>query len=110
MLRNALAQTAVLRMFDVKLAVFKMKLLGYWSKEGVLLMQRHDSTSCHTPCPLIVHLATASCATLCAAGDYEVIADDDDDDESELEEVAGDVAAEEEDEEAAVQNSKRQRQ
>ena len=46
MLRGANMQTAVLRMFDVKLAVFKMKLLGYWSKEGVSkLHDGHQSLS-----------------------------------------------------------------
>ncbi len=50
---GALAQTAVLRMFDVKLAVFKMKLLGCWSKEGVPNLTM--ATSCGNSIrPLIV--------------------------------------------------------
>ncbi len=46
MMPGALTQTAVLRMFDVKLAVFKMKILGYWSKDGVPnLPDGHQSLS-----------------------------------------------------------------
>ena len=45
-------QTAVLRMFDVKMAVFKMKLLGVWSKEGAC------SASCATCALLLCSLRT----------------------------------------------------
>ena len=106
-------------MFDVKLAVFKMRLLGYWSKEGVLYyVFRSDTCVPHVILPWHIECTAVSSGrlpdvgmmcTLRAAGDYEVIADDDDDD-SELEEDAGDVAAVEEDEEAEGQNSKRRRQ
>ena len=100
-------------MFDVKLAVFKMKLLGYWSKEGV--PNPHDSYHELTLLYIDRTALSGKCirddgimCTICAAGDYEVIANDDGD-ETELEEDAGDAAAEQEHEEADGQNSKRQR-
>jgi hypothetical protein len=82
-------QAALLRIFDQKMAVFKMRLLAGWDSDGalgghwsVLRVLSLAAESCTVPTQMTVRSA-------CPAGTFDELADPDDDDDDDDDDEGG---------------------